>query len=600
MQGTNTQSYIMVSTIKKLKRVLMNCRHTLTALDFETTSLSPADGRVRLVSLKNDNVNALVDFDLLRGGFRNTAKHFAKLDWIVFNAGFEMRWFQDAGVQPNCYDVGNLRKAILGGGNYSLKYLVKSDLGIDMSKEEQASDWSKPVLSQEQLDYAFFDAVVTKELWDYWYGRADEGHMGGFRMFNDMVPAVIEMETAGMLLNQSNHRRLIKEWTQIKREKERTLRTLVKRRDVTNINSNIQWSDFFSQLLPDKVINGWPRTEKTGHLSMEGDVLSQLAGKVPAGALPDCLDALAAYKTVSKYLSSFGETLLNSAAMAEDNRIHARFNIGAAKTGRFSCSGPNLQQVPRDKEVLGTMTSVRSSFKSAPNCRLVSLDYSGIELRTLALLSGDKQLLEDVVYGDVHAEVAAVIAGKAIDKSTFKGKQARQDAKGVSFGIIYGSGATGLAATMRTTLERSQSYIDFWQDRYPDAFNLRYAMVDEATRSRYLRMVDGGTIYMGKKIELPKCSNYPVQRAAMSIMARAITRHKNSLDEQRKHGHQKQTLMLSTIHDALIDEAATSDAKRCLKIMDKDMVAAYLDIFPGAPTDKLVEGGIGSTWANLE
>jgi DNA polymerase I-like protein with 3'-5' exonuclease and polymerase domains len=125
-------------------------------------------------------------------------------------------------------------------------------------------------------------------------------------------------------------------------------------------------------------------------------------------------------------------------------------------------------------------------------------------------------------------------------------------------------------------------------------------MMDEVTLTRYIRMVDGGTIYMGKHPDLPKCANYPVQRAALSVMARAIVRHKATLDAQRAAGKQQATRMLATIHDALIDEALTKDTKRCFYLMKEDMIEGYLDIFPDAPTGNLVEGGIGPSWGELD
>jgi len=125
-------------------------------------------------------------------------------------------------------------------------------------------------------------------------------------------------------------------------------------------------------------------------------------------------------------------------------------------------------------------------------------------------------------------------------------------------------------------------------------------MMDEASRTRYIRCVDGGTIYMGKKPDLPKCANYPVQRAALSVMARALIRHKNTLDHTRSCGQQTHTKMISTIHDAIIDETLLADAGSCLSLMERDMTEAYLDIFPAAPTERLVEGGVGTSWANLE
>jgi len=595
----------LITTRQDLAEYLDLVNDGMCALDFETTSLRPEDGKVRLVSLYNGQHGALVDFDPIPGGFRACASMFEPGEWVVFNAGFELRWFIDAG-SPDvaCRDVGYLRRAIMGGGQFALKQLIAWDLGREMDKTEQASNWSDPDLTDSQLEYAYNDAVETWDLFQHWYDRADQDHLRAWQMFDDMVPPVVEMEEAGMLLDTHRHDRLIGEWTRIQHMKVAEIAETVGPDDVANIRSDAQWSDYFCQILPDHVIESWPRTEKTGQLSMKGEVLRSVAAQFevghPGNPLTSLLDALAAFKKVSKYISSFGDSLLQKAYASPDQRVRARFNIAAAKTGRFSCSGPNLQQVPRDNELLGEATSVRSSFVAAKGHRLVSFDYSGIELRVLALLAGDDQLLEDMVEGDVHAEVAAVIAGCPIDKATPEGKKARTAAKGVSFGIIYGSGASGLAVNMRTSVERAEEYIAFWADRYTNAFDYRNRMMSEASRTRYIRCVDGGTIYMGKKPELPQCANYPVQRAALSVMARALIRHKNTLDHARLCGQQTHTKIISTIHDAIIDETLLADAGSCLSLMEQDMTDAYLDIFPAAPTARLVEGGVGTSWANLE
>ena len=595
----------LITTRQDLADYLDLVNDGMCALDFETTSLRPEDGKVRLVSLYNGQHGALVDFDPIPGGFRACASMFEKGEWIVFNSGFELRWFIDAG-SPDvvCRDIAYLRCAILGGGRYRLKQLIAWDLGREMDKTEQASNWADPDLTASQLEYAYNDAVETWELFTHWRNKSDAGHLRAWQMFDDMVPAIIEMEETGMLLDTHRHDRLIGEWTRIQHIKQAAVRDIVTEDCVPNIRSDSQWSDYLSQLLDDDIVNSWPRTEKTGQLSMQGAVLRNVAAQIevayPDNPLTAVLDALADFKKVSKYLSSFGESLLTKANASPDRRVRARFNIAAAKTGRFSCSGPNMQQIPRDNELLGEATSVRASFVAADGNRLVSLDYSGIELRVLALLSEDKQLLQDVVFGDVHSEVAAVIAGHAIDKTTTAGKKARTAAKGVSFGIIYGSGAAGLAATMRTDVESAEEYINFWATRYENAFGYRNEMMVEARKTRRIRCVDGGSIYMGKKPELPQCANYPVQRAALSVMARAISRHKDTLDDVRSRGQQKRTRILSTIHDALIDETLTADADSCLILMEQDMTNAYLDIFPSAPIEGLVEGGYGTSWANLE
>lgn len=601
MSGNNIKQYQMVSTGRDLRRVLRRCKaEGETALDFETTSLSPADGRVRLVSLCNKKVRALVDFDKIKGGFPAVAHLFEDGSWVVFNAGFELRWFMSQEVYPECLDVGNLRRAILGGGNWSLKQIVLWDLDIDMDKGQQVSDWNREHLSQEQLDYAFYDAQVTWEEWVYWGLSADEGHYRGFRMLNDMVPAVIEMEDSGMLLDKVAHAALVEAWKREQTLRVKRIRRIVGEEDVANINSGDQWSDLFAAYMPAPYLANWPRTSKTGQLQQTNEVLKYFADLTYGTDLAKLLLALTEYKTISKYISSFGDSLITNASLSADGRIRARYNIGAAKTCRYSSSNPNLQQTPRDRDLLGTATSVRRSFVAGRGNRLLSYDYSGIELRTLALLSNDEQLLQDLIEGDVHAEVAAVIAGHAIDRTTKEGARARQGAKAVSFGIIYGAAAPGLSVTMHTTVGTAQGYIDFWEDRYPDAFRYRFARVDEVKKTKYIRMIDGGTIYMGSRADLPKAANYPVQRGALAIMARAIVRHKNTLDEERAAGRQIRTKFLATIHDQLIDESRTRDAARCLKLMGRDMTAAYLDVFPGAPTNKLLEGGVGPNWGDLK
>ncbi len=597
-----TPKYQFVSTLKGLKQALAMC-HGDTSLDFETTALRPSEGRVRLVSLHGEAVSALVDFDGIRGGFRRVAKLFDRpgVRWIVFNSVFEMSWFLDAGVQPAMMDVGLMRKAVLGGGNASLKGLLAADLGLDVSKEEQASDWSAAKLTQSQLDYAYMDAHLTHQLYNHWAGRMDKDHWLAADMLQSMVPAVIEMQDAGLRLNQRQHRKLVADWVAAKDKLEERVRAAVSPDEVPNVQSAPQWSDFLGSVMPQGWLDAWPKTPKTGQLSTKRKDLQMMSAHAPEGSpLRLLLVDLAGFKTMQKYVSSFGDKLIDFAKADGDSRIRATFRIAQAKTGRFSSAKPNIQQVPRDHDLLGVATSVRRSFIAPRGKLLVSLDFSGIELRALALISGDAQLLADTVHGDVHSEVAAVIAGRKIDKKTKGGKEARTAAKAVSFGIIFGSGATGLAGTMGCSVGVAQRYIDFWAERYELAFGYRHLMQDENSATNFIRVIDGGTIYGGPKASLPQLANWPVQRAAGTAMFHSIARHKTTLDAERAAGRQSGTLMLATIHDALIDEADRADAPAALEMMRADMVAGYLDAFgPDAPTENLVEGGIGPNWQAL-
>jgi DNA polymerase-1 len=594
--------YEIVKSGKHFDRVLSVVGGNLAALDFETTAFVPEEGRVRLAQIYNDAGWWVIDFDQIDGGFKAVAHLFSEAQWIVFNAGFEQRWIMAATDEPvTCYDVALLRRAIEGGGHFSLAKALLWDLDHHMPKDEQASDWGAEVLTKSQLDYAADDALWTWRLWQHWRGQADDGHMRAFNMLNDMIPAVIEMEEHGLTLEPRRHQKLIEQWEELAADRVKQIREMIGEDEVPNLNSGHQLSDFFCSILPDEHIDQWPKTDKTGLLSTANSDLKMIgAALCPGTPLQDALTLLSEYKTLTKYISSFGDTLITKAKQGK-GRVHARYNIAAARTGRFSSSGPNLQQIPRDRDFFGERLSVRQSFVAGRGRRLVSLDYSGIELRVLALLSGDEQLLHDMIDGDVHLEMGSYMAGRRLDKKITADKEIRQSAKAVSFGIVYGISSLGLSATLKSSMDRAQELIDYWASRYPKAFALRdEAMRDAAAHGGYLRVVDGGTIWMGKpdKISPTQCANYPVQRAALSVMANAIIHHHDSLLDYRQGGGD--AWMASTIHDALIDETAERDAEPVLKLMKRDMVAGYLDVFPDAPTDRLVEGGIGPNWGELE
>jgi DNA polymerase I-like protein with 3'-5' exonuclease and polymerase domains len=583
----------MITTAEGLEEVLDIVGDGVAALDFEGWTI------VRLAQICNDDVWAVIDFGQIgENWFGEVAHWFEDAAWVVFNSGHEKRYFAKYGAHPTCWDLANLRKAVEGGGHMSLKQLVGWELEIEMDKEEQGSDWDNGELTQSQLDYAAGDARHTWDAWCKIRARADDDHMRAFNLLDGMTDAVIEMEEAGLLLDQEYHQSLIDEWQRLHDVRVEAFREFVTEDEVKNLRSGAQLSDYFSRILPDQYLEPWPLTEKTGLLSMANKDLRMMAGVFGGTAMQEALLTLTEIKTLDKYITSFGDTLITKAKMDPEGRVRARYNIAAAITGRFSSSAPNLQQIPRDRDFFGQRLSVRKSFIAHEGEQLVSLDYSGIELRVLALLAGDEQLLYDMIHGDVHLEVGSFIAGRQLDKKITEDKEIRQSAKSVSFGIVYGISSLGLSASMKTTMDAAQGYIDFWADRYPKAFDLRNQVFEEARETQYIRVVDGGGIYMGKRPGLTKCANYPVQRAALSIMAAAIQRHKASLDEYRDR-HGQVANMASTIHDALIDEAVDEHAKPVLRLMKQDMVDGYLDIFPGAPTDKLVEGGVGPSWGEL-
>ena len=600
--------YKMITTEEDLDELLTIVGDGLAALDFETTGLDPEFSQVRLAQICNEDVCAVIDFWALPGkAFAPYADWFEHGTWIAFNAGFEYQWF-DAADAPHVkvIEVAHARRARMGGDQMSLAKMLKAELDIDLPKDQQLSNWAAPVLSAEQLKYAADDAVVTWDLWLHLQAKLDAAPASvrdAQAMFDDLVVPVHEMQRTGLLLDVQRHKELVEIWRRKLAHYEGIVRENLKETDVANLNSGRQLSDFFGKILPDQWLNMWSRTEKTGELQMTTAELKKMAAVAYEAGAPvfgDIWMNLADRITINQYLRNFGDKLITMAQNASDGRIHPSYNIARAVTGRFSSSRPNAQQLPRDRELLGEFTSVRQSFKAPAGKLLVSLDYSGIELKVLALLTGDELLLHDCITGDVHGEVASLRAGRKIDKSIHADYELRSAAKGISFLIIYGGGVAGLASVMRSPISEADDMMESWADRYPKAFGLRHKMMDTALKDGFIPVADGGTIWMGKKPDLPKCANYPVQRAALSVMARAIIRHKDTLDREAAAGRQLGTRMSATIHDALIDEARKDDAHSALLLMKDDMVQGYLDVFPGAPTAKLLEGGVGKNWGTLE
>lgn len=581
------------------------------ALDFEGW-----DYKVRLAQFCNDDVFAVVDFGEVGNGnwFYDVAEWFDDGVWIAFQSTHEKKCFAGHDAYPTVWDVGHLRRAIEGGGHMSLKTLVGWEVTdedgnpVEMDKTEQASDWNTGELTQSQLDYAADDAIYTWKAWKALKARATPGHMSCFNMLDSMADAVMEMEDSGLKLDPVHHQSLIDQWQKLSNERTAAIREMVTEKEVANLNSGKQWTDFFVPILPDGLLDPWPTTEKTGLLSMKNTDLIDMAGYFGDNFLSTLLRTMAERSTLEKYLSSFGSTLLRHAEVG-NGRVHARYNIGAAITCRFSSSGPNLQQIPRDRDFFGERLSIRQGFIAEPGNVLVSYDYSGIEMVVMALVSGDEQLLEDVLYGDVHSEAASMIAGRKVDpKNSVEDKELRQQGKPINFGIIYGTSPLGLAGRQGWTYDFAEGVIDQWARRYPKAWGLRDEMQQEARETGYLTMVDGGTIWLGKKKPgLTKCANYPIQRGALSVMARAIARHKDSMDDLREDTPQSKrnrVMMCSTIHDALIDECPAAMGEQVMRQMKEDMLLGYYDVFPQLRDlnveDRLLEGGLGPNWGQLE
>ena len=240
---------------------------------------------------------------------------------------------------------------------------------------------------------------------------------------------------------------------------------------------------------------------------------------------------------------------------------------------------------------------------------MVLADYSGIEIRVLAELSGDPQLLEDTIYGDVHAASASQNYEHdyqyVLDVLKSKGeggyanifpilKEQRSKAKGFTFQLLYGAGAGALSDVLRCTFDEAQEAIQKWAARYPRAYNYRQLMFDAMNVDGFIPVCDGRTIYVRKdERSMPVAANYPIQGAAASVMYRAMYHVR-----ERVLNAGLDAYIAATVHDELLTYAHKEHAEAAMAEQLSGMTQGWLDIFPGTNTENLTDWAIGDSWAD--
>ena len=276
--------------------------------------------------------------------------------------------------------------------------------------------------------------------------------------------------------------------------------------------------------------------------------------------------------------------------LGEDGRLHTTFSQVTAATGRLSAQRPNLQNIPI-RTPLGR--ELRATFVAAPGHRLLSVDYSQVELRILAHLSGEELLREAFERGeDIHAVTAAEVLGKAREDLS---KDERNRAKAVNFGIIYGISAHGLSEQLEITRDEAQAYIDTYRGRMPlvaefieraiaDARERGYAVTLLGRRRPIpeLRAQSWNVRSLGERLAV----NTVIQGSAADIIKLAMVRIHRRLAEEGRAAR-----LVLQIHDELLLEVPDTETTAVRELVVEEMVGAY-------PLDPplAVDSGIGDDW----
>ena len=398
-----------------------------------------------------------------------------------------------------------------------------------------------------------------------------------------LVPVLAKMERAGMLVDPERLHSLSEGLATQIAEVERSIRDLVGD-ETFNIGSPMQLSHVLFDVmgLPTK---GLKKT-KRGYYSTNAKVLSDLARDHEIVRL--ILDWREKSKIKSTYLDTLGPLRRG------DGRVHTTYNQTITATGRLSSSDPNLQNIPTRSELGRT---VKTAFSAGEGSVFLAVDYSQIELRLLAHLSGDEHLVRAFNEGeDFHAETAARVFGVPVSEVT---PDLRSRAKAVNFGIVYGQQAYGLSQSLHISMAEARDMIDRYYEAYPGVRTFLDNVVARAKQTGYAETMYGRRRHIPElKAKNPQlrgfgertAMNHPMQGTAADIIKIAMARVSRRLEEEGFAAH-----MILQVHDELDFECPIDEVER-LTTMVRDVMEHVVDL----RVPLIAEASTGITWADAK
>ena len=474
-----------------------------------------------------------------------------------------------------------------------LKELAFTELGLEMKDITELIGKGKAQITMDRVSvaevapYAAMDVMVTWQLYEHLLSQLRERDLESLFWDVEMplVPVLMAMERHGVLIDVEFLADLSKQLTQRLLDIEEEIYRLVGYR--FNINSTQQLSDvlFGSLGLPAVGL----RKTKSGHYSTSASVLEKLRGRHPV------VDLVLEQRQLQKLLSTYINALPRM-VNPETGRVHTDFNQTGAETGRLASNSPNLQNIPIRTE-LGRR--VRKAFIAPPGHVLLTADYSQVELRILAHVSGDPTLIQAFREGrDIHAHTASLVFGVPIDQVT---PAQRRVAKMTNFAISYGVTGYGLAERTEMDTATANRFIEQYFQTYPKVKEYIERVKREVQEKGYVQTLLGRRRYFpelrpesGVSRPLRQAAeraaiNHPIQGTAADIIKIAMNRVYRRLREEGL-----QTAMILQVHDELVFEVPEEELPQAARIVRDVMEHAYQLVVP-----LKVDLEVGPNWYDL-
>ncbi|MGK8638698.1 DNA polymerase I [Brucella anthropi] len=585
-QTIDTSAYTCIRDIATLKLWLAEAVETgVLAFDTETTSLDPmqaelvgfslalAPGRAAYIPLQHKSGAG----DLLGGGMvegqipldealaaLKIVLEDASVLKIAQNMKYDWLVMRRHGINTVSFDDTMLISYVLdaGTGSHGMDPLSERWLGHTPIPYKDVAGSGKSAVSFDMVDldrataYAAEDADVTLRLWQVLKPRlAAEGLMSVYeRLERPLVDVLARMEERGIAVDRQVLSRLSGDLAQAAAAYEDEIYELAGER--FNIGSPKQLGDI---LFGKMSLSGASKT-KTGQWSTSAQVLEDLAAE--GHPLPR---KIVDWRQLTKLKSTYTDALPGF-INPETKRVHTSYAMASTSTGRLSSSDPNLQNIPvRTAEG----RKIRTAFIAEPGNKLVSADYSQIELRVLAHVADIAQLKQAFADGiDIHAMTASEMFGVPVEGMP---SEVRRRAKAINFGIIYGISAFGLANQLSIPREEAGQYIRTYFERFPGIKDYMEATKAFARENGYVETIFGRRAhYPDIRASNPQVRafneraaiNAPIQGSAADIIRRAMIRMEDALAEQNLAAR-----MLLQVHDELIFEVPDNEVEKTIPVV---------------------------------
>ncbi len=587
--------YQVITSNEDLLKIIPELEKAQTlSLDTEGNKLDPLTSKLFLLQVAVGTKAWVIDCQkvdlspikpVLEGDRPLKIAQNAKFDYSLLKA--------QAGITlGNMYDTMLAERLLTCGisREVSLRALADKYLGIKLDKttRESFSDPTNPALhgkfTKEQLDYAARDAIILQEIFQKQFVKLkEESLVETAKLEFAVIPVVAEMELRGTLIDKAKWKEHIAELAEkrnaISKEIQDELRHLTEYSQVDlfgnvvdsiNLDSPMQLIETFRKLGVELVNTSESTLSKIDH---------PLAKK------------LLEYRGYEKMITSFGDSILEKIHPL-DGRLHPDFLQLGADTGRFACNNPNLQQIPAD-------SGFRSCFIASPGYKLITADYSQMELRIMAEVSEDPVFLkafnEDV---DLHTLTASQMFRVEPDKVD---KQMRFQAKSINFGLMYGRGATSLGLQIGLSMEESKKLLDVYFSTYKKVKKWLDNMGRGAVRYGYVSTIGGRkrSFIMPEKTDPEykrligsierQGKNMPIQGTSADITKYALVYIYDYIKENKLDAH-----LIHTVHDEIVTEAREDIAEDLSKVVEEKMVEAGKKLLKLVPVK--VEVNVGDVW----